>query len=378
MRIQSIAERLQKIVTLSEINLYHLDHAFGLIEEFVLLADEKKFSKEGEGELYKLAQQEDFMAPVIWESAESELVGLIKVSDESYYLTSMLRADKLVKLLIFLEVADDIIFDRNIQQKDIMVRQDVRFDATGFKVQNAIEDDKSQAAHHSFNDEMEVLTAVEQGDKEKVHEFLEKGFIQTFRTSSNDALTHYRNVCISSIILVSRAAIRGGVPTTMAYDFSNTLMKQVDKVPSISQMYALICSVFNRYTQMVIDEKRSEIPNNITEQCRQYVLAHYKEKITVNDIADYIGKSPNYVSHIFKEKVGVTLNHYINFEKINAAKDILKYSDLDVSTVSNFLSFSSQAYFGKIFKEMTGMTPKKYKDEHRVKELSFETALKSN
>ena len=162
----------------------------------------------------------------------------------------------------------------------------------------------------------------------------------------------------------------------MAYDFANTMMKQVDHIPSISQMYAWICSVFNKYTQMVIDEKQTEIPNGITEQCRQYVIAHYKEKITVTDIADYIGRSPNYVSSIFKEKVGMSLTDYINLEKINAAKNILKYSDLDVSTVSNFLSFSSQAYFGKVFKDITGMTPKKYKDSNRVKELSFESAIK--
>ena len=376
MRIQTISERLQRIVTLSDINIYHLNEKFQLLEEYMLVGQEKKLSQEREKEIASLVQGETFHAPVIWESKNGELVGMIQENESSYYLTSMMGAEQLVKLLMFLEIADEIFFDRNIQQKDIMVRQDVPINAAEAQVIQFIEDEKENRTPASFYDEMEVLNAVEQGNKEKIHEFLERGFIDSFRKSSEDTLSHYRKVCVSSIVLASRAAIRGGVPATMAYDFAHTMMSQVDYVPTVSQMYALICSVFNRFTMMVVEEKETEIPNNLTEQCRQYVLAHYKEKITVSDIADYIGKSPNYISHIFKEKTGVTLTYYINFEKISAARNILKYSELDVSAVSNFLSFSSQAYFGKLFKEFTGMTPKKYKDEHRVKELSFKTAMK--
>ena len=136
-------------------------------------------------------------------------------------------------------------------------------------------------------------------------------------------------------------------------------------------MYAWICSVFNKYTQMVVDEKREEAKNGIAELCRQYVIAHYREKITVREVADYLGKSPNYISTVFKRETGHSFTDYVNYEKIEAAKDILKYSELEAAAVANFLSFSSQAYFGKIFKEKTGLTPKKYKELYKVKEFAF-------
>jgi AraC-like DNA-binding protein len=375
MRTQSQAERLQRIVILSDINLYHLDRDLNMIEKYVVYSEEKKLTEEGEAEIKKLIRGEHFQAPVIWEGNNGDLIGLVEEDENSYYVTAILGGEKLVKLLAFLEVADRILFDRDIFQKDILVRHNVSFDETKSQVQDVIETDKTPVVHASFHDEQEFVTAIEQGDRYKVHEYLEKGFIQTFRRSSPDMLTHYRNVGITAIALASRAAIRGGVPSAMAYDFSNTMMKQVDKIPTVSQMYAWICSVFNRYTQMVVEAKKVETNNNMIEQCRQYVLAHYKEKITVGDIADYIGRSPNYVSAVFKEKTGETLVHYINREKIGAAKNILKYSEMDVSAVSNFLSFSSQAYFGRVFKELTGMTPKRYKDQNRVKELSFETSI---
>lgn len=376
MRKQSRSERLQRIVTLSEINLYHLDGELNMLEKYVLFTEKKKLTEEGEEEILRIMHEEHFKAPIIWEGNNGDLMGIIEEDENSYFVTEILGGDMLVKLLAFLEIADRILFDRDVYQKDILVKHGVNFDENESRIQDVIELDRVPAVHTSFHDEQEFITAIENGDRAKVHEFLERGFIQTFKRTSPDILIHYRNVAITAIAMASRAAIRGGVPSTMAYDFSSTMMKQVDKIPTVSQMYGWICSVFNRYTQMVRDEKKAESNNNMIEQCRQYVLAHYKEKITVGDIADYIGRSPNYVSAVFKEKTGETLVHYINREKIGAAQNILKYSELDVSAVANFLSYSSQAYFGRVFKEITGETPKHYKDRNRVKELSFETSLR--
>lgn len=376
MRVESRAERLQKLVTLSEINIYRLDREIKMQERYVLFPDTYRIQGDAENELHVYIRQMTDDLPVIWESKEGLLVGIEKMDDGCIYVTSAQRQSRLVKLLTLLEMVDEVLYDRAIFQKDIMIRHNVDYNAEGSQVEDLIQNDMNPSVYHSYNDEMALLNAIRSGDKDTVHEFLEKGFIQTFPQTSQDPLTHYRNICITSITMASRAAIEGGVPATLAYDFANAMMKQVDRMPSVSQEYAFICSVFNRYTRMVNDAKMADASDSIVEQCRQYVLVHYKEAITVGEIADYVERSPNYVSAIFKKKTGESLSQFINKEKISAAKNILRYSNMDVATVSNFLSFSSQAYFGKVFKEVTGTTPKKYKDEHRVKELSFDNIKK--
>lgn len=372
MRIPLKTERLQQLVILSEINLYHFDAEFHLKDQYIFYDNEKEKQGICEDELHALLQEDLSVAPVIYERDNGELVGIIRENGDSFYLTSPVPGDYVVKILAFLEIVDMVLMNRITYQKDILIKENVHYNEQENKVQNLIESDMIQKVHYSFYEEQEFTQAIEQGDKEKVYEFLEKGFIQTFSKTSEDSMVHYRNLCITAITLASRAAIRGGVPTAMAYDFSNTVMKQAEKIHSVSQMYTLICGVFNRYTQMVIEEKKTGVSNSLVEQCKQYVIAHYKEKITVNDIADYLGRNPNYISTVFKEKMGISLKYYINKEKIDAAKDMLKYSDFNVLAISNFLSFNSQAYFGKIFKEITGTTPKKYRDENRVKELTWE------
>ena len=363
MQIQLKKEKLQQLVILSEINLYCVNLQFDMIEKYIFYADDKSLLKQCESELYPVMCDAIEKAPVIYERSNGDLVGIIKVHEDSFYLTSIVSGERMVKLLAFLEIVDLMLMNRITYQKDILIKANVEYNEQKHKVQDIIEADMMQEVYHSFNDEQEFIQAIEQGDKNKVFEFLERGFVQTFRRTSKDSVIHYRNVCITGITLASRAAIRGGVPASMAYEFADTLTRQVYKIVSISELYTLICGVFNRYTQMVIDEKMNDVSNSLVEQCRQYVLSHYKNKITVCEIADYLGRNPNYVSTVFKEKTGVTLKSYINHEKIEAAKDMLKYSDYNVLTISDFLSFNSQAYFGKIFKEITGTTPKRYRDE---------------
>lgn len=377
MEMQLKKEKLQQLVIVSEINLYHVDKDLKIKERYILYAEDRGMMEQCGLELAPIVREDIEQAPVICERENGDLIGVIKVNDDSIYLTSVMGSDSMVKMLAFLEIVDLILLDRITYQKDILIKANVNYDEQRHIVEDIIETDLLPEVYHSFNDEQEFILAIEQGEKNKVFEFLEKGFVQTFRKTSNDSVTHYRNVCITGITLASRAAIRGGVPASMAYKFADTLTKQVYRITTVSELYTLICGVFNRYTQMVIDEKANDVSSSLVEQCKQYVLTHYKRKITVNEIADYLGKNPNYVSTVFKEKTGISLKQYINCEKIEAAKDMLRYSDYDVLTISNFLSFNSQAYFGKIFKEITGTTPKKYRNEKQVKELAWSTGLKN-
>ena len=376
MRTETKSEQLQKLVTLSQINLYRTDKEGKITEKFQLYKDEKRLSDEENREIHALVHGEHFRAPVVWESKNGELIGIIEEEDNSYYLTSMLEAEELTRLLIFLEMVDNALFGRKKWQKEIMARHHIKYDETEMKVQDAIDTGRTKMIHISYHEELEFISAIEQGNKKKVFEYLEKGFIQNFYRSSVDIQTHYRNVCIVVNALACRAAISGGVSSARAYEFSHTVLKLLEDMETVSQIYSLICSLTERYTQMVIDERKTEIHDHLVEQCKQYILVHCKEKITLNDIADYVGRSPSYVSKAFSRKTGKTIVQYINEEKIKTAKDFLKYSDLDVTTISDYLSFSSQAYFGKVFKDITGMSPKQYKDQNAVKDLLFERTIK--
>ena len=81
------------------------------------------------------------------------------------------------------------------------------------------------------------------------------------------------------------------------------------------------------------------------------------------DIAEKFHISAPYLSAVFKQHVGVTVNSYLRAKKIAVAKELLREGN-SVSYACYASGFSDSSYFIKVFKACTGVTPKKYKDDN--------------
>lgn len=95
--------------------------------------------------------------------------------------------------------------------------------------------------------------------------------------------------------------------------------------------------------------------------CCQYVREHLHEKIYLQDIADTYGVSPNYLSHYFKKNKGIGISEYINVQKIEEAKRLLRETNLKIYEISDQLGFENSFYFSKVFKKIAGLAPKDFR-----------------
>ena len=67
------------------------------------------------------------------------------------------------------------------------------------------------------------------------------------------------------------------------------------------------------------------------------------------------------LSKKFKRELGFNISSYIMRRKLEEAKSLLNYTDMTISEISEYLCFSSQAYFQNVFKKKYGITPKEYR-----------------
>ena len=92
---------------------------------------------------------------------------------------------------------------------------------------------------------------------------------------------------------------------------------------------------------------------------------HLRSPFTISDIADYVGLTPKYLGELFHQYEPCTLKQYIIQERLNAAKNMLKYSDQTIAVIADSLCFQSQSYFGALFKKETGMSPARYRNVNK-------------
>lgn len=109
-------------------------------------------------------------------------------------------------------------------------------------------------------------------------------------------------------------------------------------------------------------EKENGDSNFIVDSINRYINENIRKKITLKDVSEYLGYSPNYVGQLYKKHTGMYINEYIIKMKMEYAKTLLRIPQNQVGTVAEMLGYSDRAYFIKQFKEFYGVTPKIYRD----------------
>jgi AraC-like DNA-binding protein len=114
----------------------------------------------------------------------------------------------------------------------------------------------------------------------------------------------------------------------------------------------------------LLDDKRSilieKIKNVIVE------MIHYSDELPDTNYSDYIseklGYDYTYLANIFSEVKGTTIQQFIIMHKIEKAKELLIYDELNLTEIAYKLHYSSVAHLSNQFKKITGLTPSFYKN----------------
>ena len=92
-----------------------------------------------------------------------------------------------------------------------------------------------------------------------------------------------------------------------------------------------------------------------------YLHAHPEEPITMGDLAAETGLSANYLGERFRVQTGVTVADYLNRLRIDRARELLAGTTRSVTDIALSTGFDGASYFGKVFRRLTGHTPRAYR-----------------
>ena len=150
----------------------------------------------------------------------------------------------------------------------------------------------------------------------------------------------------------------------MLFRSSDFYIQKLDDISTKEQVRKLHDEMVMDFTEKMRKYFRNDTNSRHINVCKEYIYSHIKERITIEDLADELGVSASYLSRLFKKETGESVSAYIRRQKIEMAKNLLRYSDYSMIEIANRLAFSSQSHFIQQFREVVGMTPKKYRDEY--------------
>lgn len=243
------------------------------------------------------------------------------------------------------------------------------------------EDEIDEMEHRPPTEEFLFYQAVTNGDIDAVKRNCEQ---ERFWDSegvgvlSRNAITNLKYHFVITTAMITRLCKQKGMELELAFRMSDFYIQKLDDIHTIDGIRNLHDAMVLDYTEKMRRIRRSDTNSKHINVCKEYIYSHIKERITIEDLADTLGVSASYLSRLFKKETGDSVSVYIRRQKIELAKNLLQYSDYSMIDIANRLSFSSQSHFIQQFREIVGMTPKKYRDAYHAIQWDMETDALGN
>jgi AraC-like DNA-binding protein len=143
-----------------------------------------------------------------------------------------------------------------------------------------------------------------------------------------------------------------------------TMVISDERLESIIKLLELVAGyVFAQEDKLLLLQQENE--QQAIRSAKNYIAAHYGEKLRLEDVAAKVHLSPCYLSKLFKQETEETIGEYITRVRIAKAKELLLEGDQKLIEIAGDIGYDSPSHFSRTFKRYEGVSPSEYRNQNR-------------
>ncbi|MDI3481631.1 MAG: two-component system, response regulator YesN [Tepidanaerobacteraceae bacterium] len=170
---------------------------------------------------------------------------------------------------------------------------------------------------------------------------------------------------IEIITTLMRVAMEAGADQENLAALSGKCVEGILKSDTMADLQNLMQQAIKGIIQQIC-QGRKRMNLEVFERALNYIRDNFKKPITLEEVADYVHISPYYFSHGFKNFIGISFIDYVTKLRIDEAKKLLLTTDMSIGDVGKQVGYYDPNYFGRVFKNVVGIPPSKFKVSKKV------------
>ena len=218
--------------------------------------------------------------------------------------------------------------------------------------------------NHTYMDEQLLYDHIKEGDVEylKKQDFYEA---PSHPIIMDNLKKNEEYMTVIGISLAARAAIEGGLSSAEGFINNDIYLKKLSQCKTVFEMDRLRRESQIYFARLVAEHKKKSTVNFHVEEVKKNIISRRFTKISIQEIADDLGISKEYMQKLFKKYEGISITEYISDIKIEAACNMLRYSDRQIQEIAEYLHYGSVSHFSTAFRKKMHQSPKEYRDQNR-------------
>ncbi|MGN1021917.1 MAG: helix-turn-helix domain-containing protein [Lachnospiraceae bacterium] len=209
-----------------------------------------------------------------------------------------------------------------------------------------------------YNAEREFLRMIREGDSHYTEALnISSTISEGMRNQSVNSVRQAKNNVLVLLTLVSRAAMEGGLDSSVAYDMNDLYAARIESCQSVSETTLLSRWMVDDYVTRVRQHREPKGVSPLIQQTCDYIRAHLDTPLSIGELSDRIGYSKYYFSRRFHEETGMSVRAFILDQRLSRAHTLLLSTDQTVSEIAASLCLESRSYFLDAFRKKYGCTP---------------------
>lgn len=206
-----------------------------------------------------------------------------------------------------------------------------------------------------------LIHAVSDGNEALAQACMSKMHALMLPARMSSKLRDAKNYTITSNTLFRKAAETAGVHPYHIDQMSNSNIQQLEQMVSVEQCHQFQHKMIHNYCQLVKECNSKDFSMPIRKAVT-YIHVDLSADLSLKSLAGLLNVNASYLSSLFKKETGMTLTEYVSNRRIDQARKLLRSTELPIQTIALRCGISDIYYFNRMFKRITGVTPKAYRE----------------
>ena len=224
---------------------------------------------------------------------------------------------------------------------------------------NSVAESLKDGYFYSVEVEARLVNLLKANEQKKADNIIDEIFAKNI--SEDVSVDSVRHLVVELFSTVKRLMMQYGRSVEKEYPEETYFIENIFESRDTEKMQQTIRSIYAACCKDVFEAPSHK--DDLISGVMRYVNQNYSnQNLSLRHIGDAFSMNPDYISRKFREHTGKTMNDYIRDIRIEKAKQLLVESDELIADIAEMVGFTSYRTFVRVFTEVVGVTPNKYKN----------------